>query len=486
MTARLRKLSSRSLRRLSGWVGALALAGIASGCADRIPADLVVAGRTFGEASLIDFNDRYGKSLQSRPVYDLTALGERQFKVTLHQGWQVMNTPGHVRFGYLREAGEIVARQTCADIGQPIATSDFRQQGSSSWVHAIGRFECGEPVAEEPEAPATETSPPASRPPPSTVVITRRERPPRIGTAVATPHPDKPPPETPQRSEPQPPAPPPANLPTAPGAFPRAAIQVSYPSSETRADDVAVIIGNANYARLGRDIPNVVPAYADAEGFKRYVLTAKGLREGNIIHLTDATSAQLVSTFGSATNHRGKLFNWTRPGRSNVYIYYSGHGATDGPEGRSVLVPSDADAATLALTGYPLETLYRNLRHLPAKSITVVLEACFSGASQGGGVVPQASGLLVLPRRLDTPPNTTVISAGAADQIASWERDGSHGLFTKYLLLGLSGQADAAPYGNGDGSTSLQELAAYFDDTVTYYARRYYGRDQTVQIVAPP
>ena len=81
------------------------------------------------------------------------------------------------------------------------------------------------------------------------------------------------------------------------------------------------------------------------------------------------------------------------------------------------------------------------------------------------------------------PPNVTVITAGAANQMASWEEDGSHGLFTKYFLKGTSGEADAAPYGNGDGRVSLEELDAYLNETLTYYARRHYGRDQTARIV---
>ena len=48
----------------------------------------------------------------------------------------------------------------------------------------------------------------------------------------------------------------------------------------------------------------------------------------------------------------------------------------------------------------------------------------------------------------------------------------------------MAGEADAKPYGDGDGSVSWQELDAYLKETLTYYARRYYGRDQTAQIVA--
>jgi len=227
----------------------------------------------------------------------------------------------------------------------------------------------------------------------------------------------------------------------------------------------------------------VDPAHADAENFKRWVTKARGVREGNIIYLKDATSAQMESAFGNERSHKGQLFNWTKPGVSNVYVYYSGHGAPAGDEGSAYIVPSDSNAATVDLTGYPLATLYKNLTKLPAKSITVVLEACFSGASQNGNVVSRTSGLYVSPKIPTAPSNITIISAGRADQVASWEQDSSQSLFTKYFLKGMNGEADEKPYGNGNGDVSYSELGKYLDGTMTYYARRYYGRDQNAQIV---
>ena len=87
------------------------------------------------------------------------------------------------------------------------------------------------------------------------------------------------------------------------------------------------------------------------------------------------------------------------------------------------------------------------------------------------------------PKRTRIPSNVTVISAGAADQMASWEEDKSQSLFTKYFLKGMSGEADADPYGNKDGTVGYAELDRYLQRTLTYYARRYYGRDQTARIV---
>ena len=150
-----------------------------------------------------------------------------------------------------------------------------------------------------------------------------------------------------------------------------------------------------------------------------------------------------------------------------------------GEKGDAYLVPSDADAQSIELSGYPLETLYSNLSKIPAKSITVILEACFSGASQAGNLFANSSPIVITAKKSMIPKNVKVISAGTVDQMASWEKDKSHGLFTKYFLKAMSGEGDK----NNDGKVSDTELKDYLGDTMTYYARRYYGRDQYVQII---
>ena len=264
--------------------------------------------------------------------------------------------------------------------------------------------------------------------------------------------------------------------------FPTTPINVKFPQANTRPDDIAVIIGNADYKKLGHDIPNVTPAYADAAGFRNYVLS-RGVREGNIIHIKDATSGQMDGIFGNERSYKGQLFNWTKPNVSKIYVYYAGHGAPAGDEGTAYLVPADASLGSVELTGYSLKLLYKNLAKIPATSITVVLESCFSGISHSGTLIPRSSGITVTPRTPTVSPKITVISAGALNQIASWEQNSRHSLFTKYFLKGMSGEGDKKPYGNSDGSVSLDELDKYLGGTLTYYARRYYGRDQSALIV---
>ena len=51
-------------------------------------------------------------------------------------------------------------------------------------------------------------------------------------------------------------------------------------------------------------------------------------------------------------------------------------------------------------------------------------------------------------------------------------------MFIIFFLKAMSGEGDS----NKDGKVSDTELKEYLSDTMTYYARRYYGRDQQAQI----
>lgn len=265
--------------------------------------------------------------------------------------------------------------------------------------------------------------------------------------------------------------------------FPSTPVAVTFSRSKSNPDDIAVIIGNANYRNTAKDIPDVVPAYADAEGMRRYASHALGIREENIMYLKDARLADFIATFGNDSNPKGKLWNWVKPGKSHVFIYYVGHGApsTDGLS--SYLVPVDAQASLIDLSGYALKTLYSNLGKLPAKSVTVVLEACFSGATQAGILIKNASPIYQKAQQESVPANLTVITAGTGNQIASWEEDKSASLFTKHYLIGMAGAADKRPYGNGDGKIEHSELGKYFSETLSYAAQRYYGREQVAQFL---
>ena len=81
-----------------------------------------------------------------------------------------------------------------------------------------------------------------------------------------------------------------------------------------------------------------------------------------------------------------------RTGPSDVFIYYSGHGAPDTESKQPYLVPTDANPSTVKVGGYALKQLYLNLKKAPYRSATVVIDSCFSGMSASGALIPGTKG----------------------------------------------------------------------------------------------
>ncbi|MDI6687407.1 MAG: caspase family protein [Desulfobacterales bacterium] len=251
---------------------------------------------------------------------------------------------------------------------------------------------------------------------------------------------------------------------------PRAQVENKY--------GVAVIIGNQSYN--SKDVPNVDYAISDARIVKKYVQKTLGYREGNIICLENATQAQFRTFFGIESDYKAKLYSYLRPDKSDIFIYYSGHGAPDVQTKTGYFVPVDCDPSTVRFNGYSLKLFYDNLAKLPARSITVVLDTCFSGGSEKGMLLKNASPVFIdVKNPLLTMKNACVLTSSTGDQISSWYPAKKHGLYTYYFLKGLQGEADT----DKDGNVTGGELHNYLADEVSYMARRLYMREQQPQIM---
>ncbi|MEQ9642839.1 MAG: caspase family protein [Alphaproteobacteria bacterium] len=237
-------------------------------------------------------------------------------------------------------------------------------------------------------------------------------------------------------------------------------------------DDVAIIIGNKNYAS---GVAPVEFAHNDAEAMKKFVVEVLGFDPENVIVLKDATKNQMETHFSKG----GILEDWVEPnGNSDIVVFYSGHGVPGLEDSNSYLLPVDGNPNKAEISGYPLAEFYANLKALKAKSITVYLDACFSGDSGGGVLFRDASPVFQAARKTVAPAELTVLTASQADQIASWDREAGHGLFTNYLLNALYGEADGSRYGNGDGQVTMSEVNAYLSRNMSRAARRTFGRQQ--------
>jgi hypothetical protein len=241
----------------------------------------------------------------------------------------------------------------------------------------------------------------------------------------------------------------------------------------------AVIIGNRNY---GGRVPTVDFAHNDADAMKQFIIKKLGYREGNVFDLRDAGVNAMSALLGNDKSHKGTLFNALRKGQSDVIVYYSGHGVPGLEDERPYLLPVDGDPNSAEITGYSVDTMYANLAKLPARSVTVFLDACFSGESEKGMLVSSASGISVKPKMPSSKGQMTVITAAQGNQLASWDPKARHGLFTKHLLDALNGNADHEDYGNNDGKVSVSEIRSYLDDEMTYQARATWKRQQNAYV----
>lgn len=245
-------------------------------------------------------------------------------------------------------------------------------------------------------------------------------------------------------------------------------------NSETNSDAIAVIIGNQKYEN--KDIPTVDFAINDTTAVKKYLINTLGYKDGNIIYNINSSKADLEMIFGTERNHKGMLHNYIKPKKSEVFIYYSGHGSPDPNTNKAYLVPTDCNPVMMDLTAYPLDILYGNLPKLEAKSITVVIDACFSGGTNTGKwlVLNASPALLKVKNPVTTQNNLTILTSAENNQVSSWYPEMKHSLFTYFFLKAVVGNADL----NQDKKITYQEIFDFVTDRaegVPYYAKRLHG-----------
>ena len=158
-----------------------------------------------------------------------------------------------------------------------------------------------------------------------------------------------------------------------------------------------------------------------------------------------------------------------------MLVYYSGHGATDAAQTETYLLGVDTEPYRDEFGGYKLSTLYANLARLDAKSVLVLLETDY-GRDHGPLVLPPN-----LPETMNTAlprapvPALTVLAASDRGQRTLIDVTYDIGLFTRYLIQGLAGNADLPPIGNGDGELDSAEIYAFTAAYVDLAARKTFG-----------
>lgn len=215
-------------------------------------------------------------------------------------------------------------------------------------------------------------------------------------------------------------------------------------------EDLAVVIGIENY----QYVPDATYAYNDAEVFREYLVEALGMRRQRVKLVTNgrATKAEIDKLLGP----NGWVARNLIKGKSDLIVYFSGHGIASVANKSSGLLPYDVDPNYSV--GIEMSGLYQSLASMGAKSITIFLDACFTGQTRNSEMLIKNSRPIVIkPIASNIPEGITVMSAASGSQISGAIEEKEHGLFTYYTLKGLGGGADT----NSDSLINASELRTF-------------------------
>ena len=245
-------------------------------------------------------------------------------------------------------------------------------------------------------------------------------------------------------------------------------IDVNLPkATEPRDNTFAVVIGNEDYKYVA-----AVPfAARDAAIFAKYCSVTLGLPDDNIRLYTNATYGDILDAIDDI-----KTISEVYNGDIRVIFYYAGHGVPDEATRNAYLLPVDARSQQLK-TCYPIEKLYAELGSLKAHSVTLLLDACFSGSQRGEGMLMSARGVALKPRTDEPKGNMVAISAATGEETAYPYAEKRHGMFTYYLLSKLQ---------ESGGDVTLGELCDYVTIKVSQQSVKVNRKQQTPTVMPSP
>lgn len=225
-----------------------------------------------------------------------------------------------------------------------------------------------------------------------------------------------------------------------------------------------VIISNEDY----QNETNVDYAKNDGMAFKECCNKSLGIPDKNVHYVTNATLNNIIGEL-DWIQHVCEAYE----GGANVIFYYAGHGLPDESSGSSYILPVDGNSRILR-TCLSLNELYNNLGKLPAKKVTILLDACFSGAKRDGGMLAAARGVAIKAKPQSPLGSMVVFSAAQGEETAYKYDDAKHGLFTFFLLEKLN---------SSKGNVTFDELSKYVIDQVKRFSILENGKSQSPSVM---
>lgn len=225
-------------------------------------------------------------------------------------------------------------------------------------------------------------------------------------------------------------------------------VDINIPENKSNNEKTfAFLIGNEHY----QQVASVPFAEHDAQVLASYCEQTLGIPNSNIRLYTDATFGKMLSCMRDIRSI-ADAYN----GDVSIIFYYAGHGIPNEASKSAYLLPVDADG-TQTETCYSIGRLYQELGKLNANQVVVLMDACFSGAQRGEGMIASARGVALKVKEDSPQGKMVVLSAATGDETAFPYEEKQHGMFTYYVLKHLQ---------NTKGKTTLSKLADFVQKEV--------------------
>jgi hypothetical protein len=223
----------------------------------------------------------------------------------------------------------------------------------------------------------------------------------------------------------------------------------------TNEDALALIIGVETYTETPI---NAAYANSDARVFADYATQKLGIPENRIRTLVDDSADEK----GILLSVQDWLHRASKPGKSDIYIFFAGHGLASEDGEDMYLLPHDGSPRLLDRTALLRKELFRDIAKANPRSVTAFLDTCYSGTTRGTGTLIASRPIAIRAREQAIPDGFTVMTAAAGDQTAKPLEEVKHGMFSYFLMKGMEGDADA----NRDNQITAGELHAYVQQNV--------------------
>jgi uncharacterized caspase-like protein len=230
----------------------------------------------------------------------------------------------------------------------------------------------------------------------------------------------------------------------------------------------ALVVGISSYAKS-----DPLPARTtDARAFGEFLKKQWGYTEDGIVVMTDdASDPALKPTQANMARQIQALLEGLRK-ESEVVVYFAGHGLREGTE--DWLVPVDGDPGSVSTTCVSADKLVTELLARKPKRALLFLDA---NRSQQKGITPRNSAASRQVRQARGMELAVMYSCENGERSQELKDDSNkQGVFTRFLLEGLSGTKEAA---GTDGSMTFASLRKFVRSTVKGYVKSEYSEDQS-------